>query len=130
MGGFPFFGTSRILRAVRSSLDSFIGLLQTRLEIAAIELQEEHQRLLGIVAGAALAVFLGVLFAFSFTVAMIITFWETPYRLWVVWGFVAVYGVLAGVFVACLRHQVQNMPKPFENTISELRKDRAWLRPE
>lgn len=115
-------GSGGILESARQLAATAIGLVHTRIEIIATELEEERVRLgrlllLAVVAGFALAV--AALLAVVF---LVVVFWDT-HRL------VAI-GVLFLVFIAVgmgcvwrLVHDARSRPKLFATTLGELAKD-------
>ncbi|GAB3397918.1 phage holin family protein [Massilia agilis] len=105
---------------------TLVAMLHTRLELAAVEVQEEARRLSGYLAWTLMAVLLGagaVLFAALFVVLL---FWDS-YRLAAV-GAMAVLLALAG-FVILNRVQASFAAKPalFEATRKELRNDLDFI---
>lgn len=105
---------------------TLVAMLHTRLELAAVEVQEEARRLSGYLAWTLMAVLLGagaVLFAALFVVLL---FWDS-YRLAAV-GAMAVLLALAGFFILN-RVQASFAAKPalFEATRKELRNDLDFI---
>lgn len=105
---------------------SALGLVRTRLELASVEFAEERERLqirVALTIAGILAILFGVM---TLGALVIIWFWDS-YRYSAVIG-VAV--VLVGSGVLLLR-QGRNVGRhgapPFEATLAELEKDRAWL---
>jgi len=105
---------------------SALALVRTRLELAALEFSEEHERkkswalLVGV---AAVAFGFAMLAASAFVVVL---FWDT-HRLPALAGLVIVY-LLTGL-VALWRLDVRQRtdPPPFAATLAELERDRQWL---
>jgi uncharacterized membrane protein YqjE len=63
------------------------------------------------------------------TFFIVVLFWETDARLWVLGGFVVLYlGAGTGLFLA-LRAKIKSKPKLFASTADELGKDYAALQP-
>ena len=106
--------------------DSLLGLLRTRLELAAVEYTEERERisqqLMLLVAGIGC-----VLFALFFAAVLVIAyFWDTN-RLAAIIGVIAFFGIV-GAALLWRRAEISNAaPLPFAATVSELEKDRAAL---
>lgn len=106
---------------------ALLGLLQTRLEIFSIELQEEKQRLLQ----HSLAVCLALSVLIMGVVLVALALAAIAHKLWGVPGVVllSVVVLAAGalsVWVALRR--LKTGPMPFATTLEELKKDREWLR--
>jgi uncharacterized membrane protein YqjE len=115
------------LDALRNLAGSLMAMLQTRLELASVELAEERSRLMKM---ALLACFGLVFFGMALvtlTILIAIVFWD-DYR----WQAI---GLLIGVYLAacaaCLlvaRNLGRNAPPLFEATLAEIDKDREILR--
>jgi uncharacterized membrane protein YqjE len=104
-----------------------LGMLQTRLELAAVEIEEESRRTLGhfVLALASLILFGIALVLVSLTVILI--FWET-YRLQAALGLAAFFAV-AGTLVAMkLKSSFAAKPRLLAATVGEIRKDIAYLK--
>lgn len=102
-----------------------LAVLQNRLELFVVELQEEQQRLLEVlVLGVLIGVFaLLALILVSF--ALVVMFWDHG-RLQVLGGLVVIYLIAAGVAAWRLRRRLKQ-GTPFQSTLGELKKDREWL---
>lgn len=116
-----------ITAAVRRIGANVLDLARTRLELAAIELQEGAQRLLGYLAWAVAAAVLG-LFALGLVILFVLVlFWDT-HRLAAVGG-MAVLFILGTLFaVMKLRAGLAARPPMLPATLAELRKDAAALK--
>jgi len=106
-----------------------LDLARTRLELAAIELQEGAHRLIGYLAWALAAAVLA-LFALGLVVLFVLVlFWDT-HRLAAVGG-MAVLFILGTLFAAMkLRAGLAARPPMLPATLAELRKDAAALKGE
>jgi len=112
---------------LRGLLSGMLGLLQSHVELAGVELQEEKERLRQ---GAALLVLalvglgMGLL---MLSALLVVAFWDS-HRLLVLalltLGYLAM-GIAAAVM---LRRQLADQPQPFAATLAELEKDRERLR--
>lgn len=105
---------------------SFIALGRIRLELLAIEVHEEKERIAAMLLWAVVSAFLGC-FALVF-VALFITLalWDT-HRLLALGGFAALFVVLALTGVLRLRHLVGGGSSLFHSSIAELREDSRAL---
>ncbi|MGC8807851.1 MAG: phage holin family protein [Thiomonas sp.] len=103
------------------------SLLQSRLELAALELGEERQRLQIQLLLGLLAVLFGLLALGSLTALLVILFWDLGH-----WQVLTVLTLLyAGVVAFCvyrLRVAQRNAPAPFAATRAEFAKDSAVWR--
>ena len=116
-----------LLEAVGSAGGSLIGLLQNRLELASLELDEARENLvLTLVAALAAALLLaGAVIALSAWIA--VALW--PVIGHAVLGWIALVYALAGIgVVAWLRRQLKRAPPFLGNTLAELRRDAALMR--
>ena len=112
--------------SLRAVMASFVGLLQTRLDLAATEIEEERERLKELILLGAIAVFCLSLAAILLTALVVIFFWET-HRLYVLGG-LALFYLAAGASAALiLRKKAAGRPKLFAATFAELAKDRERL---
>src|SRR5437763_12548374 len=116
-----------ILAAVGRIASTLVAMAGTRLELAAVEFQEDARRLLGYAAWTMLAVFLaagGMMLAALF---VIVIFWDS-YRLAAVGGMAILFGLGAAVIVMKVRAGLDAQAPLFASTLAELRNDVAYLR--
>lgn len=112
---------------LRRFVSSAIGLLQTRLELAGIELAEEKERLMGVLFLGLAAMMLATMALISLTVLVAIAFWDT-YR-WQSLAAITVLYALAGATCALkARAGLRDAPTMFEATLNQLEKDRELFR--
>ena len=118
-----------VVETIRSFLASWVAVVKTRVEIISLEIEEQREwleQLMLLAVAAGLLVSLGLV---MLTIFIVVLFWETDARLWVLGGFVVLYlGAGAGLFLA-LRARIKSKPKLFASTASELGKDYASLQP-
>jgi uncharacterized membrane protein YqjE len=117
----------KFLESLRNLAGSVVSMLQTRLELASVELAEERTRLMKV---ALLACFGLVFFSMAlmtFTLLVAILFWET-YRWQAIGTIVVFYLACAAICLLVARHKVRSAPPLFEATLAELDKDREMLR--
>ena len=115
------------LNSLRRMSDSLIGLAHSRLEILALELQEEKLRALKVVVWLVIALTFGV-------AGLLVGLGALAFFLWNIAGYYGVGGLAlaslaagAGILRA-IYHGILNGPTPFAATIDEFRKDRECLR--
>jgi uncharacterized membrane protein YqjE len=115
-----------ITAAVGRIAATLVAMVHTRLELAAVEVQEGAHRLLGYVAWMMLAVFL-IAGAFALgALFVILLFWDS-YRLHAVGGMAALF-LLAGAAIATrVRASFANHPPLLSHTLAELRNDVAFV---
>jgi len=103
-----------------------LGMLQNRLELFALELQEEKCWLVTVLLWSVAAIFCGVLAITVITLTIVVLSPENA-RPYVLIGLSVVYLVLAVITILRLKRQLKDRPPPFEGSISELKKDLGSL---
>lgn len=106
---------------------SFLGLLQTRIELLAVELQEEKLRALDLLAlmTAAIAFAVG---------AILLAIGTLAWFLWQQAGYAGLIGLTLATAIAAvtmfilMRRRIVRGRQPFSATTAEFRKDVEWLR--
>lgn len=116
------------LGSLKHLAESILEAFRTRAELISLEWQEEKKRLLILLISVVVGAVIGFLFLFAFTVAVIVSAWETDYRYAVAWGICAFYALLTGLAALITIRQVRQATPPFKATIEEIRKDYSWLR--
>lgn len=111
--------------SVRRFVETVVAIVHNRVELAAIELQEEKSRAISLLIWSALLIFFGFMTVVALTLAVIFLFWEQ--KLIVAGSFAAFYLLAALVAFVAMKKKLQNPPVPFAETISQLKKDRDWL---
>jgi uncharacterized membrane protein YqjE len=106
---------------------TLVAMVGTRLELAAVEFQEDARRLLGYLAWSLLAVFLAAGAILLAVLFVILLFWDT-YRLQAVAGMAAVLAIGAGLIVMSVRAKLNSQTSLFAATLAELRSDVDYLR--
>lgn len=117
-----------VFGSLQRILATLLEIVQTRIAIAATEIEEQRVRsgqLL--VAGFVTLFFLGLAIIFV-TLFVVMIFWETN-RLAVLGGFAALYLVLAAIGAVVWRQRAATRPRLFAATLAELSKDREQLGP-
>ncbi|MFO1312546.1 MAG: phage holin family protein [Burkholderiales bacterium] len=112
--------------ALAKFAEAMLGLVRTRIELAALEYTEERDRV-----GRQLALLLiglgCLLFCLFFGAFAVIAYYWDTYRLQAILGVAAFFGVIGGVLL-WRRAEVSRMsPAPFAASVGELEKDRAAL---
>ncbi|HYG36862.1 MAG TPA: phage holin family protein [Clostridia bacterium] len=101
-----------------------LGALQNRLELFAVEWQEERTRLAGLLVSSLILAFLLVTGTVLLTATIILLFPE-DWRIYAAAGFSVLYliGAVAAWFGlrSLLKHE------PFAETVDQVKKDRVWL---
>ncbi len=115
-----------LFRSLRNLLDTGLEIVQNRIELIAVEYQEERSRLVGMLVAAVVGLILGTVGTVILTMAIVLACPES-WR----FGVTAAFGVayLAGAVIVLLRlHQrLRQAPPPFEASLTQIKKDREWL---
>lgn len=101
---------------------NLLAMVRTRLELAAVELQEDTHRLFGYLAWAVVAAFFGVVAVLLVILFVLALFWDT-HRLLAIGVMIALFAVGSLVAVGRVRAGLANRPPLLANTLAELRKD-------
>jgi uncharacterized membrane protein YqjE len=106
---------------------TLVALVQTRLELAAVEVEEEGLRLMGYLLLSLLALFLFGIAIVMVALFVVILFWDT-YRIQAVLAMAALFAV-AGVLIARkVRESLASKPRLLAHTIAELNKDLEFIK--
>jgi uncharacterized membrane protein YqjE len=122
-------GTTRqggFFDSLRAVMASFVGLLQTRLDLASTEIEEERERLKELMLLAAISIFCVSLGVILLTGLVVIVFWET-HRFSVLGGLALTYLAAGATAGLVLRKKAAARPRLFAATCAELAKDRERL---
>ncbi len=116
-----------LLASVRRLGQTALGAFQNRLELFAVELQEEKNWVITALLWTAASIFFGLMGVITIT-ATVVLFCPEPARPYVMGGFCIVYCALAIWAGLGLRKQLKNREVPFSNSLSEFKKDIEWLK--
>ncbi|MDE2203384.1 MAG: phage holin family protein [Burkholderiaceae bacterium] len=117
----------KLFASLKKLAGTIVSMLQTRLELASVELAEEKERLLGVAFLGMLAVSLIGLAIMTLTALVVILCWDT-YRWQSLVIMAALYGFGAAACLWRVRTSLRRAPPLFEATLAELDKDREILR--
>ena len=109
---------------VNRLLRTGVGAVQNRIELFAVEWQQERARLADLMVAGAVMVCLGILAILLFTITIILLF-PPELRIYVTAGFAVVYSIAALIAFFSLRNQLKR--EPFADTIDQAKKDRVLL---
>ena len=116
-----------ILAAASRIAATVVAMIGTRLELAAVEFQEDARRLLGYLAWTLLAVFLAGGAFMLVALFVIVLFWD-DYRLQAIGGMAVLFAAVAGLIVMKVKSGLNNQATLFSTTLAELRNDVAYIR--
>jgi uncharacterized membrane protein YqjE len=122
----PGAGQGGGLRArVRQLLGVVLTMIESRLELASLEVREELLRWINVVLLAGLAFFLGQIGLLLLTLAMVALFPGHAVLTLGIAGSLYLAGAIA--CVVTLRQRLKDRPPPFVDSVAELKRDREWL---
>jgi len=106
---------------------TLLSMVQTRLELAAVEVEEESQRLLGYFALVLLSLVLFGVAMLLLSLTIILVFWDS-YRLQAALGLAVLFGAAAALVGLKLKASFANRPRLLAATVGELNKDINFIR--
>lgn len=113
--------------AVRRIGGTVLDMLQTRLALASVEIEEESRRLLGYFVLALLSLILFGIAMLLVSLAIILVFWDS-YRLEAAIGLALLFGMASAAIGMKLRADFSSRPRLLEATVGELNKDINFIR--
>ncbi|MGZ8316352.1 MAG: phage holin family protein [Telluria sp.] len=116
-----------ILESVGRLGSTLVDMVHTRLELAAVEVEEESQRMLGYLLFGLLAI---ILFGVGFLLLaflVIALFWDS-YRIASIGGMAALFLAASTLVAMKVKSAFDHKPRLLAHTIAELRKDMAYAR--
>lgn len=115
-----------MIASLRRMVESSLRTVQNRVELFALELQEEKCWLIStLLWGAAAIFFTGV--AILFVVGTVVYLSPEAARPWVLGGFAALFVYLSVNAIVGLRRSLEHKKPPLSDTIGELKKDIQWI---
>jgi uncharacterized membrane protein YqjE len=117
-----------VLASVRGLAATGLALVQTRLRLAANELEEQGIYGLQLLALGALALFFSATGVLLLTAWIVIALWD-HYRLLTVAALALAYFAAAAFALRALKVRAAQRPKLFAASLAELERDRELLRP-
>ncbi|MDB6028822.1 MAG: rane protein [Verrucomicrobiales bacterium] len=113
-----------IIGSVRRLAETGLAIVQNRLELIAVEFREEKGRVVGLLVWGGALVFMAFLALTSIMLTLAVLYREQA--LYVFGGFAAFFVIGSIVSLVLLRSKLKS--PPFGETISQLKKDRQWLK--
>lgn len=129
MGSPPAPAATGLVSSVRALADSLLAAARQRLELFALELQEEKFRAIQIFIWVSAAVFSAVMAITFVSLTLVYLFWESA-RLAVLGGLALFYTAGCVGILLAFRRYLSRQPRPFNATLAELQNDRACTQPE
>jgi len=115
------------LAALRSLGDGLLAMVQERVELFSVELQEEKLRLCQTLMWFFAAFFAGAMAVVFASLTLVYAFWDSA-RLAVLGGLTAFYIAALVVLMFAIRRYLARQPASFIGTKLELKEDRACIR--
>ena len=117
-----------LLTSVKTLTDTLLGIVQTRLELFANELEEDRQRMFKLFFFSFFMLFFFFLGMVLLTLLIIIAFWDS-YKLLTIGLIAGVYFGIAGVLAISVLRDLKGKSRPrlFSASLAELVKDRIAL---
>ncbi|HEX8612983.1 MAG TPA: phage holin family protein [Telluria sp.] len=106
---------------------TLIAMVQTRLELAAIEVQEELQRFLGYVVLALASLILFGVALLLVVLLVVVVFWDS-YRLEAIGAMAALFGIAGAAIALQVKRSIATRPRLLGATVAELNKDVNFIR--
>ncbi|MFB9243298.1 phage holin family protein [Massilia antarctica] len=106
---------------------TLVAMVQTRLELAAVEVQEELQRFLGYVVLALASLILFGITALLVVLLVVVIFWDS-YRLQAIGAMAVLFGVAGGAIAMQVKRSFDARPRLLGATVAELNKDVNFIR--
>jgi len=104
---------------------TIVGAVQNRFELAALEWQEERERLADLLVWLTGLLFFGVMAVMLLTAVIIFVF-PPGLRIYVAGGLAFLY--ILGALLAWARVRSHLAREPFSESIDQARRDQAWLK--
>jgi uncharacterized membrane protein YqjE len=117
-----------ILESLRKLGRTGLVTLQNRLELFSVEVEEQKARLVRVLVLAGAAIFLGNTALLAVSATIVVLAGEQA-RVVALVGLSVIYVVGAAWAFLALRKELRSAPPPFQDTVSELKKDTDWLNP-
>src|SRR5258708_39933041 len=111
-----------ILDSLRQLVRTGVGVLQNRAELFSVEFEEQKVRLVKALVLAGAAVFLANSAVLALSVTIVVLAGERA-RVAVLIGLSVIYVSAAVWAFLALRKELRSAPPPFQDTVSELKKD-------
>lgn len=115
------------MQSLRSLGDKVLGVVQARLTLLSVELQQEKFRLLQFLIWITAALFTGVMALAFCSLALAFWLWKSS-PLLAMASLAGFYLVAFVVIVVAFKRYLARQPRPFDATLQELDEDRSCIR--
>lgn len=125
-----FLGLDAWASHCRACLAEGIIAVEDRAELASLEWAGYRQRLKTVLITGSVAAGLTMVMLIMLSIAVLVHFWDSPYRTIVAWVVGALWLCVWGIVMAMLAAALRTLRNPFALTRAELARDwRAWRNP-
>ncbi len=118
---------SGVFASLRRIADTALSTIQNRVDLFALELQEEKSWLISTLLWAAAMIFFCGL-AIILVIATLVYLAPESWRPWILVGVAVVFVWLAINSIAGFRRSLRDKRPPLSDTMGELKKDIEWIR--
>jgi uncharacterized membrane protein YqjE len=115
-----------LIASLQRMLATLLTLAHTRLELVAVEIEEQLRRAASVLLWSVLAIFFGSLTVLLLAITIVIAFWE-EHRLLAAGLVTGTFALMAVVAVICILRQLRARPKLLSASVAELARDAAAL---
>ena len=117
-----------LLNSIKTLADTLLGIVQTRLELLANELEEDRLRMIKLIFFSFFMLFFFFLGMVLLTLLIVLVFWDS-YRFLTIGLIAALYlGIAGGLAVYVMREiKGKSRPRLFSASLAEIIKDRVAL---
>jgi uncharacterized membrane protein YqjE len=119
-------GSPSLISSITNLCASVVAGVEDRLKLLALELHEEKIRLIQIIVWTSAAVFAAMMALAFVSLTVVFMFWGNA-RLLVLGGFALFYTGAAVAIALSFKRYLARQPKPFNDTIEELKEDRECI---
>jgi uncharacterized membrane protein YqjE len=116
-----------ITNNINRIVSTLVAMMQTRLELISVELEEELTRIASYFVYALIALYCAGV-AVSLGIFLVIALFWDEHRIAVLLTLIGLFGAISIFIAAWLRTQFLNKPRLLEQTIAELKKDTELAR--
>jgi uncharacterized membrane protein YqjE len=117
-----------ILESLRKLGHTGVAVVQNRIQLLSVELEEQKVRLVKLLLLAGATIFMANTALLAISVTIVVLAGERG-RVPVLLGLTLIYVSAAVWAFLMLRKEIKSAPPPFHDTVSELKKDGEWLHP-
>ena len=115
-----------LLASLRRLGENLLSTVHDRIELVAVELQEEKLRLVQTFIWISTAVFTGMMALVFVSLTIVYLFWD-QWRLGVLITLAVVYTLIFIAVVLAFRRHLAREPRPLDATLKELAEDRSCI---